>query len=452
MIGVSNEIDACHHCHPRYFRYLSPMPLATHFNQTNALSILKSVVETAVDGILVIDTSGTMLMVNPAVITLFGYTSDELLGNNISMLMPTPHRENHDGYLHNYLTTGVKKIIGIGREVEGLRKDGSRFPLRLAVSEIILDDKRYFTGIVQNITEIHKVQQEIIKLNYELEQMVIERTIELQDTVNLLLETNLQLNQSIEKHKAYESALVATRDELRKSLDKEKELNSLKSRFVSMASHEFKTPLSSILSSAALITKYTTTEQDPDRTRHVDRIKASVNHLNNILTDFLSITRLEEGQFAPAITTFSIKVLLQDLQTETEGLLKKGQHFICENELNGLELKTDKNILRNILYNLISNAVKYSDEGKNITCRITSEGDKIRISIHDEGMGIPPEDQKHIGSRFFRASNAVNVPGTGLGLNIVMTYLNSLHGELTFESKHGEGATFIITLPIHYEK
>lgn len=452
MIEVSNEIDACHHCHPRYFRYLSPMPLATHFNQTNALSILKSVVETAVDGILVIDTSGTMLMVNPAVITLFGYTSDELLGNNISMLMPNPHRENHDGYLHNYLTTGVKKIIGIGREVEGLRKDGSLFPLRLAVSEIILDDKRYFTGIVQNITEIHKVQQEIIKLNYELEQMVIERTIELQDTVNLLLETNQQLNQSIEKHKAYESALVATRDELRKSLDKEKELNSLKSRFVSMASHEFKTPLSSILSSAALITKYTTTEQDLDRTRHVDRIKASVNHLNNILTDFLSITRLEEGQFAPVISTFSFKALLQELQTETEGLLKKGQQFIFENEVNGLELKTDKNILRNILYNLISNAVKYSDEGKTITCRITSEGDKIRISIHDEGMGIPPEDQKHIGSRFFRASNAVNVPGTGLGLNIVMTYLNSLQGELSFESKHGEGATFIITLPIHYEK
>ncbi|HEY3387177.1 MAG TPA: PAS domain-containing sensor histidine kinase [Saprospiraceae bacterium] len=428
------------------------MTLATHFNPSNALSILKSVVETAVDGILVIDTSGTMLMVNPAVITLFGYASDELLGNNISMLMPTPHRENHDGYLHNYLTTGIKKIIGIGREVEGLRKDGSRFPLRLAVSEIILDDKRFFTGIVQNITEIHKVQQEIIKLNYELEQMVIERTIELQDTVNLLLETNLQLNQSIEKHKAYELALVAARDELRKSLDKEKELSSLKSRFVSMASHEFKTPLSSILSSAALITKYTTTEQDPDRTRHVDRIKSSVNHLNNILTDFLSITRLEEGQFTPAITTFTFNTLLKDLQNETEGLLKKDQRFISENEGNGLELKTDKNILRNILYNLISNAVKYSDEGKTIKCKFNTEEGKIRISIQDEGMGIPLEDQKHIGSRFFRASNAVNVPGTGLGLNIVMAYLNSLQGELTFESKPGEGATFIITIPIQYEK
>src|SRR6187549_1270107 len=113
MTGVSSKIDACHYTSTGFFRYLSPMPLATHFNTTNALSILKSVVETAVDGILVIDTSGTMLMVNPAVITLFGYTSDELLGNNISMLMPTPHRENHDGYLHNYLTTGVKKIIGI---------------------------------------------------------------------------------------------------------------------------------------------------------------------------------------------------------------------------------------------------------------------------------------------------------------------------------------------------
>jgi two-component system sensor kinase FixL len=438
--------------YPRFFRYLSPMSLATHFNQENALSILKSVVETAVDAILVIDTSGTMLMVNPAVTTLFGYAPDEILGRNISMMMPAPHRENHDGYLKNYLTTGVKKIIGIGREVEGLRKDGTRFPLRLAVSEIILDNTHYFTGIIQNLTEMQKVQQEIIKLNHELEQMVIDRTTELQDTVNLLLETNLQLNQSIEKHKAYEIALVATRDELRKSLEKEKELSLLKSRFVSMASHEFKTPLSSILSSAALISKYTTTEQDPDRSRHVDRIKSSVNHLNNILTDFLSITRLEEGQFVPVISRFHFKTLLQDLKSETEGLLKKEQKFILDQNIEGLELKSDKNILRNILYNLISNAVKYSDEGKKITCRITAAGDEIRIEITDEGMGIPPEDQKHIGSRFFRASNAVNVPGTGLGLNIVMAYLHSLNGQLSFESEQGVGTTFTITLPIQYEK
>lgn len=428
------------------------MPLRSHFSQLNYLNILNSVLESAVDGILVIDAAGIIQMVNPAVTTLFDYAPDEMVGQNISMLMPTPYRENHDGYLHNYLSTGVKKIIGIGRIVEGLRKNGTQFPLRLAVSEIVLDGKRYFTGIVQDLTEMHTVQQEIIKLNHQLEQLVIDRTIELQDTVNLLLETNRQLNESIEKHKTYEAALVATRDELHRSLEKEKELSLLKSRFVSMASHEFKTPLSSILSSAALITKYTTTEQDSDRTRHVDRIKSSVIQLNNILTDFLSITRLEEGKFVPVITSFSFHTFCVDLKTETEGLLKKDQHLHVVKDVPDFEVTSDKNILRNILYNLISNAVKYSDDGTQITCRINVDNDTIQIELTDQGMGIPIEDQKHIGSRFFRASNAVNVPGTGLGLNIVMAYLNTLNGHLTFESEQGVGTTFIVTLPVRYEK
>jgi signal transduction histidine kinase len=219
-----------------------------------------------------------------------------------------------------------------------------------------------------------------------------------------------------------------------------------------MASHEFKTPLSSILSSAALISKYTGADQAPDRTRHVERIKASVNHLNNILMDFLSITRLEEGHLVPVISRFSFTSMLQDLKSEADGLLKKGQQLICDHNFDDLDMKSDKNILRNILYNLISNAVKYSDEGKTITCRIRLEEELLRIEIIDEGMGIPPEDQKHIGSRFFRASNVVNVPGTGLGLNIVLSYLHTLKGNLTFDSQQGKGTTFTITLPLSYEK
>jgi signal transduction histidine kinase len=245
--------------------------------------------------------------------------------------------------------------------------------------------------------------------------------------------------------------LLATRDELHKSLEKEKELNLLKSRFVSMASHEFKTPLSSILSSAALISKYVTTEQVADRSRHVDRIKSSVNHLNNILMDFLSITRLEEGQFVPVISRFSLLSMLSELKAEAESLLKKDQQLICEHDFDDLEMKSDKNILRNILYNLVSNAVKYSEEGKKITCRITLDDEFFRIMISDQGMGIPLEDQKHIGSRFFRASNVVNVPGTGLGLNIVLSYLHTLKGTLSFESEPGKGTTFTITLPLSYE-
>lgn len=427
------------------------MSLAFQFPTINPNDVLQSIVETAIDGILLIDTSGNVLMVNSAVTTLFGYSPEELLGRNVSILMPSPHRSNHDGYIQNYLDTGIKKIIGIGREIEGLRKDGTQFPARLAVSEIIIGQNHYFTGIIQDLTPMKAVQMEIIKLNHELEEMVNERTMELQEAVNLLLETNLQLNQSIEKHKSYELALLATRDELHKSLEKEKELNLLKSRFVSMASHEFKTPLSSILSSAALISKYVTSDQVVDRSRHVDRIKSSVTHLNNILMDFLSITRLEEGQFVPIISTFSLLSLLDELKAEAESLLKKDQQLVCEHQFADLEMHSDKNILRNILYNLVSNAVKYSDEGKKITCQISLDDAFFNIKITDQGMGIPLEDQKHIGSRFFRASNVVNVPGTGLGLNIVLSYLHTLKGTLTFESEQGKGTTFTITLPIHYE-
>ena len=423
-----------------------------HIEQHNPGFILQSIVETAIDCIILIDAFGTILMINRAGVNLFGYTVEELLGQNITKLMPSPHKENHHTYVHNYLDTGIKKIIGVGREVEGVRKDGTVFPARLAVSEIILEDSHFFTGIIHDLTEMKAIENNIRQLNHELEQMVIERTIELQDAVNLLLETNQQLNRSIEKHKSYEIALLATRDELRKSLEKEKELNTLKSRFVSMASHEFKTPLAGILSSAALISRYDNEDQAADRARHVNRIKSSVTHLNNILTDFLSITRLEEGQFVPVTSTFKLGTLLHELNSEADEMLKKGQKLICQHDVDQLEMRTDKNILRNILYNLISNAIKYSEEGKNINCNVMLRGKNVSIEIRDEGVGIPHTDQKHIGSRFFRASNVVNVPGTGLGLNIVIAYLHALKGELAFESEPGVGTTFTILLPIVHEK
>lgn len=415
------------------------------------LDVLQSIVETAIDGILLIDQCGKVLMVNSAVTVMFGFTEEEMLGENISILMPSPDRENHEFYIRNYRETGIKKIIGIGREVTGRRKDGSVFPLRLAVSSIVIDDREYFTGILQDLTDMKTAQQKIINLNLELEKNVQDKTTELQDTVNLLLETNRQLNASIEKHKIYEAALVATRDELKKSLEKEIELSSLKSRFVSMASHEFKTPLSSILSSASLISKYVLTEQEPDRARHVERIKSSVHHLNGILIDFLSLTRMDEGHYTPDISGFSLSDLLRELQAEAEDLLKKDQTLICHHHTDDLQMQSDKKVVRNILYNLISNAIKYSDEGKEITCTVEPDDMGISIRIEDQGMGIPLDDQKHIGSRFFRATNAINVPGTGLGLNIVQSYLNSLKGQLSFESTPGVGSVFTIKLPINYE-
>jgi len=422
------------------------------FQKENPVEILQSIIDTAIDGIILIEDWGTVVMINPAATRLFGYRADEVIGQNITMLMPSPHRENHHGYLKNYHDTGIKKIIGIGREIEGKRKDGSLFPARLAVSEMPIQDRKYFTGIIQDLTQMKAVEEQIMNLNRELEQIVKDRTLELQDTVNLLLETNRQLNQSIEKHQEYELELLTTRDELHKSLEKEKELNTLKSRFISMASHEFKTPLSSILSSTSLISKYNEAGQILDRLRHVDRIKTSVYHLNHILSDFLSVTRLDEGRFEPNITTFDISAMMEDLQVELDDLLKKDQSLIIQVDASPIKIVSDKNILRNILYNLLSNAIKYSGDGKPIHCTIVSDGHDAKFTIHDEGIGIPQEDQKHIGARFFRASNAVYIPGTGLGLNIVISYLTALHGSFSFVSEEGVGTTISITLPLIYEK
>ncbi|MGB4849984.1 MAG: PAS domain-containing sensor histidine kinase [Saprospiraceae bacterium] len=413
---------------------------------------MKSIVETAIDGIFLMDTDGIIVMVNQAATTLFGYERVEVLGQSITLLMPSPHKELHNTYVHNYLRTGHKKIIGIGREIEGKHKNGSLFPARLAVSEIILNGQHYFTGIIHDLSDVKTAENNLITLNQELETNVIERTIDLQNAVNRLLDTNQLLNKSIDRHKASETALLRTQVELKKSLEKEQELGLLKSRFMSMASHEFKTPLSGILSSAALITRYDKPEQAIDRNRHVEKIKASVMHLNNILTDFLSINRLEEGYFEPLISRFFVDALLKDLEGEIEGLLKNGQKLLFSQNTKGIELTSDKNMLRNILYNLLSNAIKYSEENKHISLLVHQDDQKLTMEIKDEGMGIPEEDQKYIGSRFFRASNAMNITGTGLGLNIVSSYLTLLNGSMSFTSISGKGTTFTIIIPISYEK
>lgn len=436
----------CHHT-----TILVAMPAWNPLEQDNPVRILQSIVETAIDGIFLIDTQGIILMCNPAGHSLFGYEPGDLEGKDITILMPSPHREQHDTYVHNYLTTGIKKIIGVGREIEGLRKDGSLFPARLAVSEIIIDGAHYFTGIIHDLTNIKQIEGALKQLNQELEQIVAERTTELQDAVNKLLDTNMLLNQSIEKHKTFEKALLSTRDELSKSLEKEKELGHLKSRFISMASHEFKTPLASIFSSASLISRYVHTEQAADRQRHIDRIKASVNHLNTVLTDFLSISRLEEGNFKPKISRFNLEELINDLKVDVEVSLKENQKLVFSYLTDHLRMISDKNIIRNILYNLLSNAIKYSGEGTTIECKIKSKDDVLVIEIRDEGIGIPMEDSKHIGTRFFRSSNAIHVQGTGLGLSIVRSYLNILRGDLTFTSQIDKGTTFSLIIPVEHE-
>jgi len=397
---------------------------------TNSDSLLSAVFNSAIDGIIIINERGIIKLVNPVTSTLFGYTESEMIGENVKMLMDNPHHKQHDGYLHNYISTGIKKIIGIGREVEGKRKDGTTFPFSLSISEAFVEGERFFSGVVHDISEIKTAQKELKNINAKLEQLVNERTEELSNTVNELLATTKKLEE--------------TKQELEVALHKEKELGELKSRFVSLASHEFRTPLSTVLSSASIIEKYGCSDK---QLRHTKKIKSSVKNLTGILNDFLSIGKLEEGKTIKKPEDFDLIELLNDLVEEFIEIKKNGQHFKIEFTRNKYELYTDINLLRNILINLISNACKYSNEGDLIKIIIEKADDSVKLSVIDTGIGIPENEQKFLFERFFRAENTTNIQGTGLGLNIVKNYIELLNGTISYKSTYQIGTTFTIIFP-----
>lgn len=424
-----------------------------HQDWSEAAQRLAAIIDTAIDGIITINDRGIVDTINSAAARLFGYAPEEVIGQNVNMLMPRPYHKEHDGYLERYHRTGQARIIGIGREVEGLKKDGSIFPLRLAVSQMTIDGERRYTGIIHDMTDIKVAEAKILELNRRLEEKVADRTEELANAVNRLLGTNKQLSREIEERHTVEQELRDREVELEQSLTKEKELNALKTRFVSMASHEFRTPLSTILSSAELVEMYETAEQQDKRLRHLRRIKSAVNNLNDVLNDFLSLSRLEEGRMTPQMETFHLETFCQDMREEVNPLLKKGQELFLITENTDRDVFLDKKFLRNIMLNLLSNAIKYSPEGAAIHCsaKMASGDDVLRIQIKDEGIGIPEQDQTHLFTRFFRAHNVENVKGTGLGLHIVKRYVDLLEGTIDFTSELGKGSVFTITLPINQQ-
>lgn len=424
--------------------------IIAHQHDSEAALRLRAIIKTATDGIIIIDERGIMELANEAAARLFGYTEEELLGNNISMLMPSPHQEIHDSYIQNYLRTGVRKIIGIGREVFGLRKDQSTFPLRLSISEVQLAERIVFTGILHDLSAQKAAEARIKELNQHLEEEVHRRTEELATTINQLLNTNNQLEFEIQERKTAETTLRKNEEELRKAIEKERELNTLKSRFVSMASHEFRTPLSTILSSADLLEMYTLADQQDKRLKHTTRIKSAVNNLISILNDFLSLSRLEEGKIEMAAVEFNLAAFCEEVMDDVQALLKPGQVLQYHGLMPDTVVTLDKKMLKNVFINLFSNAIKYSEPATTIDCFVNIENQELNISIRDQGIGIPEEEQQHLFTRFFRAHNVENIPGTGLGLNIVKRYVELMNGRIHFESTLGEGTIFHVHIPLSH--
>ncbi len=233
--------------------------------------------------------------------------------------------------------------------------------------------------------------------------------------------------------------------ELRAALEKEKELNELKSRFVSMASHEFRTPLSAVLSSAYLLSRYSKTEEQPQREKHIQRIVSSVTSLTEILNDFLSVGKIEEGNIDANYREYDIKEQVAEIIQEVQHMLKKDQSISYKHLGTSSLVFLDTSMMKHIIINLLSNAVKFSNEQSVIELTTDSRGNKFALSVKDSGIGIPEEDIDNLFKRFFRSSNATNIQGTGLGLHIVSKYAELMNGKIACESKLGEGTKFTIT-------
>jgi len=390
-------------------------------------SLLIAIIQNAIDGIITIDERGNIELINPSACKLFDYTPDEVLGKNISILMPPPDKEQHDEYLHRYQRTGQAHIIGVGREVKGLRKDGTVFPFRLGLSEVQYSGRKIYTGFIHDLSKEKEAEHRLKEYAAHLEELVEERTQSLKDTVQALREAKEEISQSLEK---------------------EKELGLLKSRFVSIASHEFRTPLTSVQLSASLIEQYAAGFTSPNISKHVLKIKSAVSNLTTILNDFLSLEKIESGKEVPVFTKFNLVKFAEDITQEMQAVAKQNQNIIYQHTGTVYMMKLDENLLKNCIGNLITNAIKYSGENTLIDFNTLIDDQNYIITVKDNGIGIPEADQKHLFEAFFRAHNTGTIPGTGLGLNIVARYTELMGGTINFKSSVNQGTLFTISFPI----
>lgn len=389
-------------------------------------ALLNAIIENAIDGIITINEKGIVESINPSACRLFLYTPEEVIGKNISLLMPSPDREKHDTYIQNYKSSGIPHIIGHDRDVLGRKKDGNIFPFRLGVSEVKFEGERIFAGFIHDMSHQKEAENRLMQYTQHLEELVKDRTQALNETIE---------------------ALTLTKEEVSNTLEKEKELNKIKSRLLSMASHEFRTPLSTIQLSTSLIQRYIEDLNNPKIETHIHKIKSAIANLTAILNDFLLLEKAESNKITLEICTFNLHDFIKEIIGELKLLTKKKQKIISIPNTEITLVKLDKNLVKNCIINLVSNAIKYSGEETEIELWTSITDKTITLNVKDNGIGIPEEEQKHLFEAFFRAHNTGTIPGTGLGLHIVSRYVSLMDGTISFKSAIDKGTLFTIELP-----
>ena len=406
----------------------------------NTIVGIGALFEFATEGILVTDTTGSIVMINPAAERMFGYDKGELTGQKIEVLIPRKFSGNHEKHRDGFNKNPQPRSMGVGRDLFASRKDDSEFPVEISLSPFESPNGKFVIAFVIDITvrkqgeenlkqktvELERITKQVKEMNTDLEGRIENRTI-------MLRETLAQLEKS--------------KNELSESLQKEKDLGDLKTRFVSTVSHEFRTPLGAILSSSYLLKQYIEKRDFEKCERHIVKINESVKHMSSMLEDLLSLGKLEEGLIQAKFEEFDFNKFVTEVISEMQELTKKGQKIELRTS-GSIEPLTDKRLLKNVLLNLIGNAIKFSDEDATVFIDCGAQNNELRISIRDSGIGISEEDKEHLFERFFRAHNAANIQGTGLGLHIISKYLELLNGSIAIESELGKGSTFTIAIPI----
>lgn len=367
-----------------------------------ARGVLQAVLHSAVDAIITIDTSGTIRSVNPATTRMFGYSQEDLIGKNVSLLMPEPYRGEHDGYLASYLRSGQAKVIGLGREVVGLRRDGTTFPIHLAVSEFRLGDDRYFAGMVRDITDLKVAEARLQELNNELEHRVAERTEQLREA---------------------QAELVA------------KERLATLGQIAGGIAHEIRNPLNAVRTSVYYLLHARNPSSEKVR-EHLERIDRQVSNINQVVTALSDVARLPEAQL--------VRVDIVELIDEVVRSVSLPSRIQVQREVVGAvpAVWGDPLQLPLLFRNLVRNARDAIAADGTLTVRIETTSQTVRITIADTGIGISPEDLPRITEPLY----STKARGMGLGLAIARAIVDKNQGVLSITSQVGQGSQFAVEL------
>ena len=351
---------------------------------------LKAIVETAVDGIITIDERGTVESVNAAIEPLFGYRAAEIVGHNVSQLIPEPYRSEHDEALARYLKTGERKVIGVRREMRGRRKDGSEFPMELSVTETCLSDRCFFTGIIRDITERKHLENQLIEADHK------------------------------------------------------------KDEFIATLAHELRNPLGPILNAVAVLRQEGLEERSLSWCRDV--IERQVGQMARLLDDLLDVSRITSGKLTLNLERLELATVLDQAREATKTLID-GHHHKLTVSLPREPIWFDADPVRlvQIFSNLLTNAAKYTEKGGHIQVAAERCGNEIVVSVKDTGIGIAAKHLPHIFDMFSQVEPALNRSHGGLGIGLSLTRnLVEMHGGSITAQSDGPslGSEFVVRLPV----